>query len=447
MKDHETVPMKIAEGEVVAWAEDGRFLITGEQGAVDRFVAELEPLRHLSVTDFRPAVDALAALGAVIGLTRATGTIVQVDGVKWGQLLQRGVPDGTGAFLPTLRDTQGRFQHNLRLRPVTGLARPDIQAVLMQAAIHMALREIREAVEKIAAEIGADVADLKRMAEAAHIGDLAGLYRVLANARKHADDTGTVSQTTWDAIAPHEVTAQQAADGLRVLLHRRIQELPLEEDPGTRLEEAQRLLEDEFFSRNLRLLVLAEQCRLLWRSLKLDRVRRAEPEALAGEAAAAKALLEENAAADQKLIDELRDALTRLGKLGPLDGFRLFTRSELPETVKALREQAETFAGMRQQQIDSWVPDPSPTLGDALSEIGLRVGAAALDVRQTVGSWLVDLGSSMAKGPEPTVKEPMDAEDVAAALEATPPVVEAVDNRRTVPVRIREEPTAPHRRR
>ncbi|MEJ2888837.1 hypothetical protein [Actinomycetospora aeridis] len=423
--------MAISEGEVVAWAEDGRFLITGDEGAVDRFVAELEPRRRMSVTDFRPAADAVAVLSAVIGAKQAAAALVQVDPVKWAQLLQRGVPDGTGAFLPTVRDAKGLFMHNMRLRPISGLQAANMQGTLVMLALRLAIEEVKRAVERIAA----DVDDLKRTAEASAIGDLAGLYRVLANARKQADDTGSIPQAGWDAVAPHEVTAQQAADRLRVLLHRRIQDLPLDGDAGERLEQAQRLVDDEFFARNLRLLVLAEQCRLLWRSLKLDQIRRTEPDALVGEAMAAKTLLEENAAADQRLINDLEHALSRLGKLGPLDGSRFLTRDELPASVKALRAQVEDFAATRQQQIDSWVPDPSPTLGDALSELGLRAEAVAIDVRRTVGSWLVDLGSALSKEPEPTVKETVDAGDVPKALDAP--------ERRTVTMRVREEADQP----
>lgn len=429
MRDHATVPMAISEGEVVAWAEDGRFLVTGDEGAVERFVAELEPRRRMRLCDFGPAADAVAALGAVIGMRQSAGTFVQVDPAKWAQLLQRGVPDGSGAFLPMVRDAQGRTVHNLRLRPVDGLRIANLQTTLIMAAVRLAVEETNDAVERIAA----DVDDLKRMAEAADIGDLAGLYRVLASTRKQVDDAGAIAQASWDAVAPHEVTAQQAADRLRVLLHRRIQDLPLDEDAGRRLEQAERLVEDEFFARNLRLLVLAEQCRLLWRSLKLDQMRRTEPDALVGEAMAAKAMLEENAAADQHLIDELGQALARLGKLGPLDGFRLFTRSELPQTIQALRTQVEEFAATREQQIDSWAPDPSPTLADAWSELGLRAGAVAVDVRRTVGSWLVDVGSSLAKEPEPVVKEPVDAADVPAVLEAKAAAP------RTVTMRVRQE--------
>lgn len=58
------------------------------------------------------------------------------------------------------------------------------------------------------------------------------------------------------------------------------------------------MLPSQALARSLRLLLLAEQCRLLYRSLKLDQIRRAEPEALAGEISAAKRLLAENAAAD-----------------------------------------------------------------------------------------------------------------------------------------------------
>jgi len=107
---------------------------------------------------------------------------------------------------------------------------------------------------------------------------VAGLYRVLANARTQVDETGSISQATWDAIAVHEVTAQQGADRARARVRRMLRDLPLDSDAGERTVTAERLVRERSLDRSLQLLLLAEQCRLLYRSLKLDQVRRTEPE-------------------------------------------------------------------------------------------------------------------------------------------------------------------------
>jgi len=153
------------------------------------------------------------------------------------------------------------------------------------AAVRLAIEEVQDSVE----ELSRDVADLRRVVEAADVGNLAGVYRTLANARVQADRAGEINQATWDAIAPHEVTVQQSADRLRNYLRRTIDAQPLDGDLGDRYDAATHLRDEATITRTLKLLVMAEQSRLLWRSLKLEQIRRTEPGALESEADAAKA--------------------------------------------------------------------------------------------------------------------------------------------------------------
>ena len=274
------------------------------------------------------------------------------------------------------------------MRPVGSLANGMPQTAMALAALRLAIQEMQEAVEAVAR----DVADLRRIAETAEIGNLAGVYRVLANAAVRWTRAGSITQATWDSIAPHEVTVQQSADRLRALLRRTLEDLPLEADTGERYAAARRLLDEQTIGRSLKLLVLAEQCRLLWRSLKLDQVRRSEPEALAGEADAAKAMLADNAHADQALIAGLHAALVALGKVGPLDGVRVFTKGKLPAAVADLREQVNQFASQREQQLDSWGRRTrrrrSATRRDrlVLSPSRLRSRASGSSARSSLGS-------------------------------------------------------------
>lgn len=382
-----TEPVPTASEDLVVWSEDGRFLVTGEPGAVDRFVERLAPERQLHIGSVGPVADTLGMLLVAGGLATSHGDqakrYVEVSAKQWELLQRHGVPDAAGTYSPMIRDSGGKILEHTRFKPVGGvnpaMANPSTAVAL--AALRMAIEELQESVDAIAA----DVSDLRRIAETAEVGNLAGIYRVLANARAQADATGTMPQTTWDSVAPHEVTVQQAADRLRALLRRTVEDLPLDEDSGERYDAARRLLDEGTIARSLRLLVLAEQCRLLWRSLKLDQIRRVEVEALPGEADAAKAMLVENANADQALIDGLRDAVGRLGKVGGLDGARIVVRAKLPAAAAELRGQVNEFADLRAQQIDSWAPDPTPTFRDAARHLGALAENVAVEGRKMVG--------------------------------------------------------------
>jgi hypothetical protein len=382
--------------DLVVWSENGRFLVTGEEGAVDRFVEQLAPERQLRVSSVGPIADAMGTMAAASGLATRLASqhgdqakrYVEVSARQWELLKRQGLPDAAGTYSPMIRGTGGKIMEHTRFKPVGGLnpamANPSTAVAL--AALRMAIEELQESVDAIAQ----DVSDLRRIAETAEIGNLAGIYRVLANARAQADATGALPQTTWESVAPHEVTVQQAADRLRALLRRTVEDLPLEEDSGERYAAARRLLDESTVARTLRLLVLAEQCRLLWRSLKLEQIRRVEPAALPGEADAAKAMLAENANADQALIDGLRDAFGRLGKVGGFDGARIVVRGKLPAAAAELREQVNEFATLRAQQLDSWAPDPTPTIRDAARHLGAIAENVAVEGRKIAGTAAIE---------------------------------------------------------
>lgn len=383
------------KGEVTAWAEDGRLLIAGAPGAVDAFIADLEPDRELDLEPYRALNEGLGSL------TRSrTGDMakryVELSADRWKQIASSG---GVSSELRVVaRDVKsGKFVANVPAPHIKAVAAAQPEVLIALAAIEMALQSLTETVE----EIASNVEDLKRIAETVEIGNLAGLYRVLANARTQVDRTGTISRTTWESLATHEVTAQQSADRLRAYLQRVLKDLPLDKDAGDRAKAAGRLVKEGTLQRTLRLLVLAEQCRLLWRSLKLDQVRVAEPEALDAEAEAAKALLAENAHADRELVAALRQTVEQLTKVGPLDGARLMTRSQMPEQRAALRAQVDEFATSRAQQFDSWAPDKNYKLRDAVREVGQitkRGAAVGTDVVRgrvaSFGAWLHDTASS-----------------------------------------------------
>ncbi len=385
------VPHQDAASDVVVWAEDGRLLLAGEPAAVDSFLDTIDAPRRLDVAALKGAADGLAALSAAHGIRTTGACYVQLSAESAVKLARYGAQsDGAGGIYGFVRNASGQFAGNLRLKPVAlaGTRALSVQVTMAVAAIRFALQETQDAVEEVAADVG----ELCQLAEAAEIGNVAGLYRVLANARTQADETGSISQATWDAIAVHEVTAQQGADRARALVRRMLRDLPLDGDTVERAAAAERLVRERALARSLQLLLLAEQCRLLYRSLKLDQVRRTEPEALDGEVTAAQRLLGENAAADRDLIDQLHDSVSRLGRTGPLDGVRLLTRGRLPRLAAVLQEQVEEFAQQRQQQLDSWASSTAHTVRDAVLEVAGRAYRGVIEGRNLLGGFVEQVG-------------------------------------------------------
>lgn len=169
-------------------------------------------------------------------------------------------------------------------------------------------------------------------------------------------------------------------------------------------------MREHSLARSLRLLLLAEQCRLLYRSLKLDQVRRTEPDALDGEITAAQRLLAENAASDRELIAQLHDAVSRLGRTGPLDGVRLLTRGRLPRLTAVLQEQVEEFARQRQQQMASWASAATPSVSDAVREVAGRAYRGAIEGRRQLGSFVEQVGRRL-QGVERERDQTTDSDD------------------------------------
>lgn len=373
--------------EVVAWAQDGRLVVVGEPTSVDVFVADLKPERSL---DLAP----LKALSSSVALLDRSGAIepvkryVELGAQRWRQIAPAGSTTSE-LRLVTRSTATGRFVANNPAGALKTVASAQPQVLIALAAIQMALKSLTEAVE----EIAENVEDLKRIAETTEVGNLAGLYRVLHAARRQVDHDGTLPRTTWESIAPHEVTAQQSADRVRAYVRRVLDDLPVDRDAGERLKAAERLVSQGTLRRSLRLLVLAEQNRLLWRSLKLDRVRVAEPDALGSETDAATSLLAENAEADKALIAMLRERVDKLGRLGALDGARPWTPHRLPEARDQLREQVDQFAAARSQQLESWTEQSRPGIKDAAKEVSERAGAVAEIGRRSVGGWIKDVGT------------------------------------------------------
>lgn len=392
MADEDTQPGEASE--VVVWAEDGRLLVAGERGSVDAFLGTFDATKQLDISDLRIAADWLAAATSALGVAKSGGRYVEVSKETWKQLQQGRLQSAGGGWLwGFARDASGKFAGNAKFRAASlaGTRGLSLQLAVATAALRLAMQEGNDAVEAVAE----DVEILRKHAEAAEIGNLAGLYRVLANARKQADDTGSVSQATWDAIAAHEVTAQQGADRARALIQRTMRDLPLERDFGERADAAERLVREQALERPLQLLVLAEQCRLLYRSLKLEHVQSREPDEIEGEITAARQLLTENAAADRALIDELHETLTQLGSTSAFDGLRWFSRGKLPSSTTILRQHVERFADLRGHQLDVWDPGPVPKTGDAFKEFAGRTHRGMVGARNQFGGFVEQLGQRM----------------------------------------------------
>lgn len=215
----------------------------------------------------------------------ATPQEVESEVVVWGEdgrLLLAGEPAAVDTFLATFQPLRSLDVGALRGAADGVAALAAVQGVATTGGRYVELA--KESADKLArygpqVDRGGAVYGFVRSSSGQFAGNLS-LTRPAASARR----PGTRPPCT-------RVTAQQGADRARALLRRMLQQLPLDGDAAERADTAERLLREQSLARSLRLLLLAEQCRLLYRSLKLDQVRRTEPEALGDGINAAQRLL------------------------------------------------------------------------------------------------------------------------------------------------------------
>jgi hypothetical protein len=358
---------------VVLVSPCGSALVVAADERVNRLVAEAGrpgsavPLSRLPGGRLS---DVAAALGTVTGLLRTHGAYFELsaDSLKKLQAGGQLMDAGGGWVRGVIRGGRGRFTDLAEFRRV-GLA--PTQALSVQlAATTLALMVATANVERAIQELGVDVATIRSIAEGKQLGDVAGLYRVLDQARGEADELGYVPESTWAAVAPHGVTAQQQADGARAIISRLVEGWPTETGVGGQEQVTRRVLKDGTLRSWLSVLAHSEANLLLWQSLKIDRVRVTEPELLADQVRRGESLARDNHDADQRLVERIAEAIQRMDAIETLDEPRWIELRRLRHNLTALHTELGAFAEARGLAVAEYVPELG-ALETAYRQVGL----------------------------------------------------------------------------
>jgi hypothetical protein len=414
--------LELAKDElVVLLTPGGSAVVAGADDLVDDLVASVgRPASavRLNRVAGRPVADLAATVGAIAGLAGTQGTYFELAAGS-AQKLQAGelMDAGGGWKHGVIRAASGQITDLAKIRKVDLVP---MQALSLQtAAATLALRAAIAEVEHAIEELSTEVATLRAIAVGEQLGDVVGLHRVLRRARQQADELGRVPSSTWDSIAPHQVTAQQGADPARAILSRLVAEWPTGKGISARAAVAGRMAKERTLHSWLTLVAVSEANLLLWQSLKTDRISQTDPDVLPNEARLGQSLAQANRAADQKLVDRVAAALDRMGGLHTSDQPHWIKAKQLQHNLGAMHNELAGFANLHGLSITPYVPRQG-AIERTYANVRSRTSTAVQVGRRTTGDALQHAGTAIAGGIDrPAIELPHDASGLDESVAAS----------------------------
>lgn len=383
----------------VAVSSDG-VLVSGDPEQVSTYVDRLRDAAAGAVSvagvDRRSLADMGAAVAAVSALAAQSGEFVRLSPSSMELLRQFNVLPGSDGFnLMTVVDDSGIFRGQLRwqsvaLEPTQLLG---MQMAMATVALRTAIASVEQAVEQVQGSVDAILA----LAEASRTGDVLGHYNTLERAVTALEDTGSLPAADWDSVAGLGPQLEVVIERLRNHVKRTIEGFDSSQSVQDRAAHIGRAVKDDRLGETLKLLVIAEQSLYLWQRLRIERVRRTEPEHLETVVESARTLLAQHVERDGELLAHARAELAAYAALKPLEVLRWMSASNVKRDMVRLRDDLDEFAEARRAQVTEWIEHEDPTIEDALAELGNRakaVGAVVADVSKAIGGKAFDVGAA-----------------------------------------------------
>lgn len=303
----------------------------------------------------------------------------------------------------------GRIQSSELLDPKlldpTLFLKLDPKLLLVQAAIEVfaqSLAEIREELE----EVREGVQELLRQSEADKLGDIYGRNKVLRRVIRGLNRGESLSTADWDGLASMGPDLQIGTEKLRSYLEVCLRDLDYGASPTKRVKQLQKFMESGRFLDHLRLLVVAEESLALYHRIRLERVRRTEPEAIAQTVRSVQLVLESNVEDDMSVARQLSRMLSEFAVLRPAEGLDVFNRRRMDKLRGRLDDAAREFVQHRAGQAEDWSLTESARVKDAFNHyLGVLNGARRKSLQFTA-----DGLSTLAKKIEPRTEEPAKEE-------------------------------------
>ncbi|MFF8703604.1 hypothetical protein ACH4NS_37285 [Streptomyces mutabilis] len=402
-----TAAMDLFEGagpgsELAVSVEPEGILVAGDPEVVAGYLARLtdlagEALDVSGVSTTSMANVAAAAVGAK-SIAAQAGQFVRLSPNSVQALkTYKALPGDSGFFRMTVVDQAGKFRQQLQwqkvsLGPTQALS---FQLIAVQVALSVAIASVNESI----ARVDGKVEQLLALAQASRVGDVVGHFTTLDRLVTTLDEHGTLPTADWESVAGLRPTLNVTIERLREHVKRTLAGFDATRPVQDRADYLRRAIEENRLGESLHLLVVGEQSLYLWQRLRIARVQATEPQHLQVVLDDARTVLAEHFERDGELLLHARSELSNFAKMHRLDGFRWGAAHNLKHDIVKLKNDLDDFAQARGSQVMGWTDHESPSVVDALAEVGSRAASAGSAVAgaagKAIGAGVSGVGSGL----------------------------------------------------
>lgn len=353
--------------ELVVAAQPGGVVVQGPRALTDGFTERL--MAVVRSPEFAHAGVAVGAIRSALDRASDSGSVYFEFSPRAMALLEQhgAIPTGDGFFRSMVHDGS-QFAGNLDWRSVKpGPELVQLQTMAVGLALQASLAELAAAVERVEDKID----HLTDRIRSFQVGEVIAHHRVLSELVASVDDGHPIGDTDWSSIEHLRTEIVANIDGARGLLRSPISRAEPGWTAAGRAAVSQRLIDDDFVD-TLGLLAVCEHNLAAWHRVRVERVRRSEPDHLERTLARVESDLAVHRAEDQRLVDDLVTFIDVLAEPTGLEGLELWKRNQLVRNVETLRTAVDKFAAQRVLDIAPAGHGELPTLRQSVIEVKNR---------------------------------------------------------------------------
>ena len=398
----EVVDIRVSGNELAVSVEPEGILVAGDPDVVAGYLARLtdlagEALAVSGVSKTSMANVAAAAVG-VKAIAAQAGQFVRlspdsIQALKTYKVL----PGDSGFFRMTVVDEVGKFRQQLQWQkvPLDPTQALSLQLLAVQVALEVAIASVNESIARVEGK----VEQVLVLAQASRVGDVVGHFTTLDRLVTTLDEHGALPTADWESVAGLRPTLSVTIERLREHVKRTLTGFDATRPVQDRADYLRRAIEENRLGESLHLLVVSEQSFYLWQRLRIARVQATEPQHLQMVLDDARTVLAEHFERDGELLLHARSELSHFAKMHRLDGFRWGATHNLKHDIVKLKDDLDDFAQARGSQVMGWTEHESPSVVDALAEVGSRAasagGAVAGAAGKAIGAGVLGVGSGL----------------------------------------------------
>jgi hypothetical protein len=281
-------------------------------------------------------------------------------------LKQHGTIPTDGGFFRSVVRNGREFAGNLDWKPVD--LSPEqalgLQAMAGQMALRAAIKDVIAAIERVENKVDKIAAVVRAERLGAALGNRATLHPLVERMSR----TGELSDTDWGTIATLGPSMLQDIESLRsyvVLQFRNVGNSAMMRNRAADAED----LTDHLLRESIALLVVAEQNYALWQELRMGRAALHERSALRSITSDVHQQLAALTRADQALVDQLSEVITRLTASTGYEGLAPLKKRKLKEHAEDLTQLMTWFGDQRHLDYDVAELQEYPRFSDSLSKV------------------------------------------------------------------------------